>query len=53
MEASIYSYSVEVDSTNRKDWENHYGTNLPYVQLIEIAKIDIQEGNGLEREIVS
>jgi hypothetical protein len=51
--ASIYSYSVEVDSTNREDWENLHGSKLPYARLIEIVKTDIQESNGMKKEIVS
>jgi len=49
--ANYYLYSVEVDSTNIKDWENLYGNNPPYVRLIEIVKQDIQEGNGVRKDI--
>ena len=51
MEASYYSYSIEVDSINIDTWENLYGNEPPYVKLIEIVKLDIMAGNGLKREI--
>jgi len=51
MEASIYSYSIEVDSIIIDTWENLYGNNPPYVRLIEIAKLDIKEGYGVRKDI--
>jgi hypothetical protein len=47
MEASHYSYSVEVD--DMAAWENLYGGKLPYVRLVEIAELDLKEGNGLRK----
>ena len=46
--ASHYSYSVEVD--NMDDWEFHHGDKPPYVRLLEIAELDIKEGNGLKKD---
>jgi len=49
--ASHYSYSVEMDSINIDTWENLYGNKPPYVRLIEIAELDIQEGYGVRKDI--
>ena len=46
--ASHYSYSVEVD--NMDNWEFHHGNKPPYVRLVEIAELDIKEGNGLKKD---
>jgi len=51
VEASYYSYSIEVDSINIDTWENLHGNNPPYVRLIEIAKLDIKEGYGVRKDI--
>jgi hypothetical protein len=47
MEASHYSYSVEVD--DMAAWENLYGSKPPYVRQVEIAERDVKEGNGLRK----
>ena len=51
MEASYYSYSVEVDNIYIDTWKNFYGNKPPYVRLIEIAELDIQEGYGVRKDI--
>jgi hypothetical protein len=47
MEASHYSYSIEVDDIAA--WENLYRGKPPYVRLVEIAELDLKEGNGLRK----
>jgi hypothetical protein len=47
MEASHYSYSVKVD--DMAAWKSLYDSKLPYVRLVEIAELDLKEGNGLRK----
>jgi hypothetical protein len=48
MEASHYSYSVEVD--DMAAWENLYGSKPPYVRLVETTELDIKEGFGVRKD---
>jgi hypothetical protein len=53
METSYYSYSIEVDSISIDTWKNLYGNKPPYVRLIETVELDIKEGYGLRKNIMS
>jgi len=46
-EASHFSYFAR--ENNILDWKNFYGSKPPYIRQVEIAKLDIMEGNGLRK----